>query len=186
LKKTMLLTLGLGLLIALTACENGKNSAKAVVDSSVIEVKAGNQSINPIVVSKIAEKSGDGNSAPFQSSLKDKAVNLPYVKLGESIQVTFHAKTTEPGSYELLDYVLTEEGGVKYEKTEPTRAKMEFDKGTGSFTLKENMLIYASSNSKDYEPGAVLRGFRLLCEWDHEIQEVAFVTRTDAIPEEGQ
>ncbi|MCA1293209.1 hypothetical protein LBW89_09270 [Paenibacillus sp. alder61] len=42
----------------------------------------------------------------------------------------------------------------------------------------------ARTTTVDYEPGAVLRGFRLLCEWDSEIKEVAFVIRTDAIPEE--
>ncbi|WP_334072557.1 MULTISPECIES: hypothetical protein [Paenibacillus] len=185
-KKTMLLALGLTLLIAITACDNDNNSAKAVADSGTIEVKANNQDISPVIISKTVEKPDYGNLDSFQSILENKAANLPYVKLGETIQVKFLDQTVEPDSYELIDYVLTEEGRMKYEKTEPLKPEVEFDKGTASFILKENMQAYASSNSKDYEHGAVLRGFRLLCKWNNGTREVAFVIRTDAIPEHGQ
>jgi hypothetical protein len=182
----MLLALGITLLIIITACGDDNNSAKAVAGSSPIEVKANNQDINTVMISKTVEKPDYGNMDSFQSILKNNAANLPYVKLGETIQVKFHDQTTGQDSYELIDYVLTEEGKMKYVGSEPIRPKMEFDNGTASFVLKENMLAYASSDSKDYKPGAVLRGFRLLCKWNNDTQEVAFVIRTDAIPEDGQ
>ncbi|MBE9917791.1 hypothetical protein G8C92_27705 [Paenibacillus donghaensis] len=185
-KRIMLLALGLTLLITVTACGDDNNSAKAVTGTSPIEVKANNQDIHTVMISKTVEKPDYGNMDSFQSILKNNAADLPYVKLGEKIQVKFHDQTNEPDSYELIDYVLTEEGKMKYAGAELIRPEMEFDKGTASFILKENMLAYASSDSKDYEPGAVLRGFRLLCKWNNDTQEVTFVIRTDAISKDGQ
>lgn len=184
-KKIVLLVFSLALLITVTACSGDNNSAKAGGEGNPVEVKANNQDINPVIISKNVEKSDYSNMTPFQSIMENNVADLPYVKLGETIQIKFQDQTTEPGSYELIDYILTEEGKMKYKIPEFSRLELKFDHGTASFVLKENMLAYASSDSKYYEPGAVLRGFRLLCSWDHDIQEVAFVIRTDAFSENG-
>lgn len=68
---------------------------------------------------------------------------------------------------------------MKYKIPEPIKPKVGFDQGTAAFTLDENFLVYASSASEDYEPGAIIRGFRLVCTWGDNTQEVAFVIRTD-------
>lgn len=71
------------------------------------------------------------------------------------------------------------QGEMRYKIPEPIKPRVEFDQGAATFTLDENFLVYASSDSEDYEPGAALRGFRLICTWGDKTPEVTFVIRTD-------
>ena len=57
---------------------------------------------------------------------------------------------------------------------------IEFKNGKGSFVLVSNPAALLSSASSDYEPGAIIRGFRLICEWGENECESVFIIRSDA------
>ncbi|QSF43060.1 hypothetical protein [Paenibacillus tianjinensis] len=100
------------------------------------------------------------------------------MKLGESVQIQLEKGA--PAVYELSDVLLSENGGYIYRMPEDKPIVMEFSSGSGSFVLKENMAAFLSSNTKDYEPGATIRGFKLTKQGGGEKQEYYFVLRTDA------
>ncbi|MDU4697726.1 MAG: hypothetical protein E6Y08_18125 [Paenibacillus sp.] len=178
-KRRMLLPLVLTLLLTITACSDHAPSAKSVGALKDVVVTADHQEIQTVRVSPNVGKPDYEDMSSFRTLMEMHAPALPYIHIGEPIQIEFLHQTTEPDSYELIDYVLTEEGGMRYKIPEPIKPRVEFNQGTATFTLEENFLVYASSASVDYEPGAVLRGFRLLCTWGDKTQEVAFVIRTD-------
>ncbi|WP_315794081.1 hypothetical protein [Paenibacillus sp. BIC5C1] len=166
----------------ITACGGDeKITNNSVAKLGEIEIKANNKEITPTVISIAGDKQDYWNMDSFQSILKNSDSVVPYVKIGETISIKFDNQKSAPDSYELLDYVLTEKGELKYKQPDLTKLTMEFNSGTGSFTLPVNELTFASSNSEDYEPGAVLRGFRLLCKWKDTTQEISFIIKTDSI-----
>lgn len=178
-KKIKLLTLVLTLLLTITACSDHNSPAQSVGTLNDVEVTASHQEIHTVMVSKNVEKPDYEEMSSFRTLMELHASDLPYIHIGEPIRIEFLNQTTEPDSYELIDYVLTEEGEMRYKIPETIKPRVKFNQGTASFTLEENFLVYASSASVDYEPGAVLRGFRLVCTWGDNTQEVAFVIRTD-------
>ncbi|MBT2286933.1 hypothetical protein J7E78_25775 [Paenibacillus polymyxa] len=185
-KNLMFIALCLTLSILFTACSgDDKLITNAVANSGEIEMKANNKEITPTVIMKNLKEPDYGDMDSFQSIMGNPDSNVPYVKIGETISVKFNDQESAPDSYELVDYVLSEEGTMKYKQSDVTKLNVDFDNETASFVLTENVLTYASSDSKDYEPGAVLRGMRLLCKWKDTTQEMAFVIRTDATQNEG-
>lgn len=172
-KKTRLLAPALTLLLIITACKDDPHP----ID---VEVTANHQEIHTVMVSQDVGEPDYEEMSSFRTLMELHASDLPYIPIGEPIQIEFLKQTTEPDSYELIDYVLSEEGEMRYKIPETIKPRVGFDRGTVSFTLEENFLVYASSASGDYEPGAVLRGFRLVSTWGDKTQEVAFVIRTDA------
>ncbi|REK75975.1 hypothetical protein [Paenibacillus paeoniae] len=157
----------------LAGCTNSANDAE-------IRVKSESKTID-----FIAEKGGgDGvlsivDGRLFQEWVSDQE-EIPYLKLGAAITIQLNKNIS--GSYELKDVLLKEDGALKY-ITQPFIEQshdtvIDFDKGVGSFILTENAYAYLSSQSKDYEPGATIRGFQLYL---HDKDEtIAFVIRTDA------
>lgn len=178
-KRTISVTLVLMLILAITACSNRALSAQSAGILNDVEVTANHQEIHTVKVSPNMGKPDYEDMSSFRTIMEIHASDLPYIHIGEPIQIEFLHQTTVPDSYELIDYVLTREGEMKYKIPEPIKPKVEFDQGTATFTLDENFLVYASSASEDYEPGAIIRGFRLVCTWGDNTQEVAFVIRTD-------
>lgn len=140
------------------------------------------------------ETSGGGSVAPiksrviddidytdtelFQAILQEIDQPIPYIKLGETIQIAFADKDMD--LFEMRDALLREDGTLKY--TEPTQnvVSVQFNDGKGSFTLDTHMATFLSSHTKDYEPGATIRGFRLICDWEGKKVEYVFAVRTDA------
>ncbi|MFC3745529.1 hypothetical protein [Paenibacillus sp. GCM10012306] len=55
----------------------------------------------------------------FQSLIDDPDAVLPYVKIGQTIHVKLNEQEAVPDSYELLDYLLTEQATLKYKQSEP-------------------------------------------------------------------
>ncbi|MNV85249.1 hypothetical protein D3C71_1791850 [compost metagenome] len=100
------------------------------------------------------------------------------MKLGESVQIQLDKGAS--AAYELTDVLLGEDGGYKYKMPNDKPIVIEFSSGSGSFVLKENMAAFLSSNTKDYEPGAIIHGFKLTEQGDGEKREYYFVLRTDA------
>lgn len=181
-KKIHLVYILLGISTMLSAC-SGINSGtssqrdKNIKNSSEIIVKAGNNDITAIVKSSNINQSDSSDTGMFQSIMKDKDISIPYIKLGETIQINMKNEVTD--TYQLKDSILNDDGTLKYEKTTIKSTEIKFDKGVGSFDLNENLWANLSSDSADYEPGRVIRGFRLVCQ--DEKKEYAFIVRTDAL-----
>lgn len=174
LKKICLITVLLGVFTMFSSCnkDNDIISNNENSNSSEIILKAGNKNIPAMVISSDAN---DSDTQFFQSIMSENDITIPYVKLGETIQIEFNNTVTN--TYQLKDYILKEDGTPKYEEKTIKTTNIKFDKGIGSFVLNENIWVNFSSNSKDYEPGKTIRGFRLICE-DID-KEYVFIIKTD-------
>lgn len=181
LKRIHLVFILLGILTMFSACSkiNGSDSIqkdKNTKFSSEI-VKAGNNNITAIVKSSNINEYNDLETEIFQSIMKEKDITIPYIKLGETIQI--NTGNEDNNTYQLKDYILNEDGTLKYEKKTIKSTEIKFDKGVGSFVLNENLWANLSSNSADYEPGKSIRGFHLM--YKDKKEEYAFIVRTDAV-----
>lgn len=145
-------------------------------DSNASLIATHNETEVPIA-SRPTESNATEDTQLFQRILQESDRTIPYVKLGETIRLNFGDQA--PQSFELSDYLLGEEGTLKYRKA-IRNIEMDIHDGIGDLVLDENGFAALSSNSKDYEPGATLRGFRMICNWKDHTQEYAFVIRTDA------
>jgi len=115
----------------------------------------------------------------FQTIMKkESGIKVPYIQLGETIQIEF--KGVAPDKLKLKDYILKENGIPKYTEKEENEIPAKLVNGKLTFKLGVHMAAMLSSNSKDYEPGNTIRGFRLICNWDNNECEYGFVIRTDA------
>jgi hypothetical protein len=175
LRKTYVVSFCLAILFVIAACTNeNENNTKSL---SEIAVKAGETEIQYVVKSQDTGSVGSKESVSFESAMSKVDAAVPYVELGETIHIEM--KDKKSNAYELLDYILKEDGTLKY-KPLPTNTKtIEFDKGKGSFVLNENIWTSLSSQFNDYEPGATIRGFRLINKED-KTKEYTFIVRTDA------
>lgn len=114
----------------------------------------------------------------FQMVMYDKKLKeLPLIRSNKEIQIEFKGKI--PDSIELRDYVLNEEGDVKY-NIKSSIIPIEFKDNKGSFILKPNAEALSSSYSKDYKSGESIRGFLLVCKWDKNCCEYGFIIRNNA------
>lgn len=163
------------LAITITACSRVSNDDF----KAALSIKVGETDTTVAVKSRGIDTVKDEDTELFQAILKDEDVELPYIPLGEKIQFEFKDEAAQ--SYELTDYVLNEDGKLKYKQTINQKIDMAMIDGTGTFILQENLMTMLSSQSQDYEPGATLRGFRLICKGDNGTKEYAFVIRTDAL-----
>ncbi|GAB6926537.1 hypothetical protein JCM10914A_05200 [Paenibacillus sp. JCM 10914] len=109
--------------------------------------------------------------------LKESEHAIPYIRLGDTIELDFGNHT--PTTCEITDYLLGVDGTLKYRNT-ITDVDIEILNGRGSFVLDENWAVSLSSQFRDYETGATLRGFKIICNWKDRTQEYALVARTDA------
>lgn len=110
------------------------------------------------------------------SSLEDG--HLPHIPIGRIISVTFRDGEAPIGGV-MEEYIFTREGEVKFWTPTPQTIPVRWDGDTLTFTLAHNWLASASSNSEDYTPGAVYRGFTLRCEDENGPLEYAFALRAD-------
>ncbi|MBW4838263.1 MAG: hypothetical protein KZY74_02635 [Paenibacillaceae bacterium] len=101
-----------------------------------VEVTATHQDIHTVMVSKNVKKSDYEDMSSFRTLMEVNASDLPYIPIGEPIRIEFLKQTTEPDSYELIDYVLTEEGRMRYKIPETIKPRVEFNQGTASFTRR--------------------------------------------------
>ncbi|CAH1198880.1 hypothetical protein PAECIP111893_01148 [Paenibacillus plantiphilus] len=174
----------------LSSCNNESSNASIIEQphkvadtaGSGITVTAGGSETNEAVKSnsRSIEIIDYENTELYQMIMNDSKGSIPYVELGESIQIAFSGEP--PDSYQLTDNVLLEDGTIKYggQRQAVRPINIKFDHGIGSFILRGNMSTMYSSNMKDDEPGATIRGFRLTGTWKNEIKEYVFIIRTDA------
>jgi len=121
----------------------------------------------------------------FQSIISN---DIPYIALGSTIQLQFYTYALDtPISVELHECILDTNGKLKYDDRASNIMTIEFEKKidslipeSGSFVLESNPAALLSSNSEDYRQGAVIRGFRVLCQWENKSCEYIFVLRSDA------
>ncbi|MBY0010700.1 hypothetical protein [Paenibacillus typhae] len=104
--------------------------------------------------------------------------DIPYIQLGEQIEV--HLAEEDDADYELTDVILLPDGSYKYKMPDNGPQMVGISGGAGSFELGINPAAFLSSSTSDYEPGAILRGFRLSGMNGGELQDIYFVLRTDA------
>ncbi|MBY3618321.1 hypothetical protein HGO21_02035 [Acinetobacter sp. CUI P1] len=174
-RKVYLLTLSLVLLFIFLACDQEEASDTVIKE---VTVTSKGRAIHSVV--KPLEKntnSEEGNSF-FQSFMAKPDVTIPYVKPGEIIEIKF--SSTAPDNYKLTDHILKKDGSIKYIKETAELINVELADKTATFQLDSNMTAFLSSNSKDYELGATIRGFRLTGDWLDQTKEITFVIRTDA------
>ncbi|WP_339287345.1 hypothetical protein [Paenibacillus sp. FSL E2-0201] len=174
-RKEYLLTLSLVFLFIFPACDREQASDTVIKE---VTVTSKGRVIQSIVMPLDKNTDLEEASASFQSLTADRDVSIPYVKLGEIIQIEF--SDTAPDSYNLTEYILRDDGTFKYKKETATPVTVEFEDKTATFKLDSNMASFLSSDSKDYEAGATIRGFRLTGEWVDQTKEITFVVRTDA------
>lgn len=174
LKRYFLLLLLITLI--LTAC----SSKLSQTEAPEISIKVGNKEVGYAVGLNKWNGAVYDREDTFYTIMKEGSdIEVPYAHLGETIEIVF--KGAAPDKYELRDYILREDGFVKYTEKEVVKIPIELVNGKASFELDMNWAALLSSNSKDYEPGGVLRGFRLICSWGENECEYGFVIRTDAM-----
>lgn len=179
LKKICLIIFAIGVLAVCSSCNLINSTALNNEDGNTNEIiiKSGEKNITVTVNPSNENNSDDSDTRVFQSIIKDTNLTIPYVKLGETIQIDFKNEVTS--TYQLKDYILREDGTPKYEKPTIVTTDIEFNKGVGTFVLSENIWVYLSSNFADYEPGKTIRGFLLVCNNKDNEKEYAFIIRTD-------
>ncbi|WP_375103400.1 hypothetical protein ACDZ28_28495 [Paenibacillus sp. RS8] len=174
-RKVYLLTLSLVLLFIFPDCDREQASDTVIKE---VTVTSKGRVIQSIVMPLDKNTDLEEVSASFQSLTADPDVLIPYVKFGEIIQIEF--SDTAPDSYNLTEYILRDDGTFKYKKETAAPVNVELEDKTATFKLDSNMASFLSSDSKDYEAGATIRGFRLTGEWVDQTKEITFVVRTDA------
>ena len=103
------------------------------------------------------------------------------IPLGTTI--TMRIDGPQPDNCRLTDYILTEDGEIKYQSdVESEPIPLAYDEEMYSFDLPVNMSAMFSSNTGDYMPGRTIRGFSVQCKWGETAHEYAFLLRTDAHP----
>jgi hypothetical protein len=98
--------------------------------------------------------------------------------LGSAVKISFRNQPADSAT--IQDYVLNRDGDIKY--TVPVEpVPLDLKDGGGSFLLQPNPAACLSSDSADYLPGAVLRGFLITCRWGEDRYQYAFMLRTNAM-----
>lgn len=132
-------------------------------------VAAGGQVLSLVPVDRSeAEK---GSSFPLPS-------DAPYVPVGDPLQLQFRGEL--PNQITLLDDVIDEEGHLKFNGNVTNTIPLTLKNGKASIPFPGHFIAAASSDPKDYKPGGVFCGFRLICQYDSGVEYYMFVLRTDA------
>jgi hypothetical protein len=174
--KIKVLIISVLVLFSFCTCQNTSSN---IEDSpSQISVISENDEINHVMELIVWNNEEYDEKNIFLSIMsEDSDIDIPHVKIGESIDITFN--DTAPDTYELKDYILNDDGSQKYADPTIQTVPIEFDGGAGSFILERNWAVGLSSDMKDYAKGATIRGFKLVCSWGDNMCEYAFIIKTD-------
>ncbi|MCR8842691.1 hypothetical protein NQ117_03265 [Paenibacillus sp. SC116] len=86
-KKMLLIPLSIFVFI-LTACSNGINSGDSTSDLAEMSITTVTPLINPTTKSRLIQSTEQPNHAElFQSLMKDTSKTIPYVQLGDKIEI---------------------------------------------------------------------------------------------------
>lgn len=119
----------------------------------------------------------------FQEAFENYMSNeiCRYVALGSTVSFTF--ADHHPYIIKVTDFLLDKKGDEIY--TEKEREAVEVNSSSAneqvSFILKRHPASFLSSNSKTYEPGNTLRGFKVDCysSKNAQLQSYLFILQTD-------
>ncbi|GGO09423.1 hypothetical protein [Saccharibacillus kuerlensis] len=118
----------------------------------------------------------ESDAAVFERIIHKESAQTPYVALKQKIFIVLPDSSST--SYKIQDLILNEDGTSKYEDSVPYPLQAQVRDGIVSFTIPPHSLASYSSDATDYEPGGLIRGFKLMSEENDEV--FAFVVRTDA------
>ncbi|MBK1809939.1 hypothetical protein JHL18_04695 [Clostridium sp. YIM B02505] len=165
------------IVLLISACSNPKSNDNEVAENEIpkLTVKIGDMDFSSNVISKRIQKIDKENTEVFQNIIKNDSIS--YFSLGTTVKLQLANKDST--SYKLLDYVLREDGTLKFSGSTIKETEGKFDKGINSFTFDENLAIKLSSSSKNFEQGKIIRGFKLIYNWKDKMYEYDFVIRTD-------
>ena len=105
--------------------------------------------------------------------------DLVYLKNGETITIEFDGEA--PDRAKLTEHIIYADGSAKHTtENEGTVIAFALENGKGSFAIEKNYVTALSSDSADYAPGAVIKGYRLVCYWEKGACEYFFSIRGDA------
>ncbi len=174
-KKLIVYILSIVIVLTLTTCGNTIKMS----EPPPILITAGSTKIEYVVGLNLWNGAIYDRLDTFYLIMKeDSDIEVPYINLGEIIQIESMGKV--PDTIELKDYILNEKGEIKYTAKEVIEMPIQFTDGKGNYKLNPHEAALLSSNSKDYEPGKTIRGFKLTCSWGDKYQcEYAFIVRTD-------
>lgn len=123
---------------------------------SEVTVIAGSTLVDSLVMTDVEEEPNPADNNRLFRLWMDNYDEISYVELGETVIIEADRNVT--GTYEMKDFLLMEDGTLKYttqQNIEPSHATaIQFEQGAGSFALTENKYAYLSSQSHDYESGA--------------------------------
>jgi hypothetical protein len=171
---------GLLAAFALTGCEpnptgrGGEPSATASDQTTLASVEVGDGTPLPWI------REDPAAGAPRALAALAEGHNLaaaPEVRLGSRITVTFAG--APPAAVALTDEVVDAEGTARY-AGKPQTIELSAADGVFAFELPANPAAMLSSDSADYLPGAVIRGFTLAVTSEEGTATYAFALRTDA------
>ncbi len=173
-RKYLLFVLLLLIMLTSTACDDIVHN-----EPPEISIKVGDKEVGYVVGLNQWDGAIYDREDTFLTIMKEGSdIEVPYAHLGEIIEIVFKGAT--PDKYELKDYILMENGLIKYTEKEGIERPIELTNGKATFELDMHWAAFLSSHSKDYEQGRTFRGFRLTCSWGNNECEYGFVIRTDA------
>jgi hypothetical protein len=172
-RKRFAFLIALTIIFAFMGCNNSKQKEPPEIK---IQTEDG-ITINYIV----AKNKWDGKVYDREDilvSFMKEEKEILYLPLGSKIKVEF--ETNPPFDVKLQDRIMKEDGSEKYNKA-TNDMNFEYKDGNVSATMDFNPVAMLSSDMKDYEKGAVLRGFIISAKWDKETEcEYGFAVYTDA------
>lgn len=105
--------------------------------------------------------------------------DLDYIKNNKNILMEFNGKI--PKSIRLSEHILNEKGEPKFSTEEKGKdIDIKWNKNKASFKIGPNFATSFSSAGHDYNPGATIKGYRLVCDWGESNSEHFFVIRGDS------
>ncbi|MCR5628962.1 hypothetical protein [Eubacterium sp.] len=147
--------------LVITSCQKNKRDT--------LEVKSGSK--------KIEFSEGDH---VFKNILKDKNLSdLKYVKNGEKIELDFGSSDID--EIKVSEHILGEQGGYKYKyEDEGTEVEVKKEDSVYTYTVTPNYATMFSSNGKDYEEGAIIKGYSVEVKKGDKKKNYSFVIKGDA------
>ena len=103
--------------------------------------------------------------------------DLVYVKNGESMEIQINGSL--PDEMSLTEVIVGQDGGALYTYREEKLLPLEVTKEGIRFIIEDNMAAMLSSQSSTYEPGGLLRGYKLSCSWGDHVCVYGFVVKSD-------
>jgi len=179
-KKILSVVLALAVLVLGFACRRVRPKDDAPPEAPGIRVQWGEADIDWVLGLNQWNGSADDREDTFRVVLGEAALAaLPYIPNGEEIHITFDRDL--PDTVELMEYILREDGDMQYNLGGMPYELTNFDRFLStSFRIEPNWATLLSSDSADYAPGAVIKGYRLICYWAEHSCEYGFVIRGDA------